>query len=75
MAAMTEKTEDGWEAATREGSRRAQLRRALQRTPRERLEAMLQLGETAQRLAAAPRRTRHEAAGASQISNIDARYV
>ncbi|MFW6191263.1 MAG: type I-U CRISPR-associated protein Csx17 [Thiohalospira sp.] len=59
---MTERPEDGWAAATREGSRRAQIRRALELTPRQRLEAMLQLGETGQQLAAAPRRTGNDPA-------------
>lgn len=67
---MTEKPEDGWAAATREGSRRAQLRRALQLTPRQRLEAMLQLGETAQQLAAAPRRTGRKAASTAADGRI-----
>lgn len=41
---------DGWEAATWEGARRAQLRRALERTVRERLEALESLADTSLRL-------------------------
>jgi len=49
---MTEEASGDWEAATWAGSRRAQLRRARQWTPRERLEAMVSLSNTAERLAA-----------------------
>ncbi len=52
---MAEEMRGDWAAATWAGSRRAQLRRALRRTPRERLEAMVSLTETAERLAAAGR--------------------
>lgn len=41
---------DAWDAATWEGARRAQLRRALQRTVRERLEVLEELTETSRRL-------------------------
>jgi hypothetical protein len=51
---MADRSEPGWEAATREGSRRAQLRRALRLSPRERLEAMVALADTAERLASSP---------------------
>jgi len=44
-----------WETATREGSRRAQLRAALALTVRERLQALEDLAELAQRLATMPR--------------------
>lgn len=40
-----------WSAATWEGSRRAQIRRNLQLTVRERLEALEDLTETSDRLA------------------------
>lgn len=43
-------SDDGWEAATWEGARRAKLRRALRLTVRERLEIMVALTETAARL-------------------------
>lgn len=42
---------ENWDAATWEGSRRAQIRRALRLTVRERLEALEALAETSQRLA------------------------
>jgi hypothetical protein len=51
---MGDQPEPGWGAATWEGSRREQLRRGLCLTPRERLEAMVALAETAQRLAVCP---------------------
>ena len=53
-ARMTDQPEPGWEAATWEGSRREQLRRGLCLTPRERLEAMVALAETARHLAESP---------------------
>lgn len=40
-----------WSAATWEGARRAQIRRALRLTVRERLEALEDLSETSARLA------------------------
>lgn len=43
---------DPWDAATWEGARREQLRRALKRTVRERLAALEALAETSRRLAA-----------------------
>jgi hypothetical protein len=52
---MTRTTEAGWETATWEGSRRAQLRSALALTVRERLQALEDLAELAERLAAMPR--------------------
>jgi hypothetical protein len=45
----------GWETATWEGSRRAQLRATLALTVRERLQALEELAELAQRLATMPR--------------------
>ena len=45
----------GWETATWEGSRRAQLRAALSMTVRERLQALEDLARLAERLAAMPR--------------------
>lgn len=41
---------EGWDAATWEGARRAQLRRALRLSVRERLEALESLAETSRRL-------------------------
>ena len=52
---MNRAAEAGWETATREGSRRAQLRAALALTVRERLQALEDLAELAQRLATMPR--------------------
>lgn len=43
--------ERSWEAATWEGSRRAQLRRSLRLTVRQRLEALEALADTSARLA------------------------
>lgn len=43
--------EPDWSAATWEGSRRAQIRRGLHLTVRERLEGLQALAETSQRLA------------------------
>ena len=45
-----------WETATWEGRRRAQLRRALALTVRERLQAAESLADLARRLAAMPRK-------------------
>ena len=47
--------DEGWEATTFEGSRRIQLRAALALTVRQRLEALEDLAELAQRLADMPR--------------------
>jgi len=52
---MTRPAEAGWETATWEGSRGAQLRAALALTVRERLQALEDLAELAERLAAMPR--------------------
>jgi len=52
---MNRAAEAGWETATWEGSRRAQLRAALALTVRERLQALENLAELAQRLATMPR--------------------
>ncbi len=52
---MNRVAEAGWETVTWEGSRRAQLRAALALTVRERLQALEDLAELAQRLAAMPR--------------------
>jgi hypothetical protein len=52
---MNRPAEAGWETATWEGSRRAQLRAALALTVRERLQALEELAELAQRLATMPR--------------------
>jgi len=52
---MNQAVEAGWETATWEGSRRAQLRAALALTVRERLQALEDLAELAEHLAAMPR--------------------
>ena len=70
---MAAETKD-WDAATWEGSRRAQLRRALSLSTRERLIAMEQLTETAAVIASrseASREGRRDHAGASRHSRAD----
>ena len=52
---MSRAVESGWETATWEGSRRAQLREALTLTVRERFQAIEELAELVGRLAAMPR--------------------
>ena len=52
---MSQEADAGWETATWEGSRRAQMRSALTLTVRERLQALEALAELAQRLANMPR--------------------
>jgi hypothetical protein len=52
---MSSGTDLTWETATWEGSRRAQLRSALELTLRERLQAAEALAELADRLASMPR--------------------
>ena len=52
---MSREADADWEAATWDGSRRAQLRVALRLTVRERLQALETLAELAQRLAEMPR--------------------
>lgn len=52
---MTSKPQDPWEAATFEGARRAQIRRMRDLTPHQRLEAMIDLEETAATLASSER--------------------
>ncbi|HEY6720903.1 MAG TPA: ABC transporter substrate-binding protein [Burkholderiales bacterium] len=52
---MNRTTDISWETATWEGSRRAQLRATLALTVRERLQALEELGELAQRLETMPR--------------------
>lgn len=53
---------DSWDAATWEGARRAQLRRALKQTVRERLAALEALAETSRRLVALGRAARERGA-------------
>ncbi|MFW6088757.1 MAG: hypothetical protein ACODAB_03320 [Gemmatimonadota bacterium] len=53
---------DSWDTATWEGARRAQLRRALRRTVRERLAALEALADTSRRLVALGRAARERAA-------------
>jgi len=48
---MASKNAGRWVAATREGSRRARLRRTLRMTVRERLEALDELNEASRALA------------------------
>lgn len=63
---MSEPENDSaWEAATWEGSRRAQLRRALQLTVRERLKALEALSETRARVAGLGRPVRNT--GSAQV--------
>jgi hypothetical protein len=50
--------ETSWEAATWEGARRVQLRRALRRSVRERMEAMEALAETSEQLLRATQQIR-----------------
>jgi len=52
---MDREADPDWETATWEGSRRAQLRATLALTVRERLQALEDLAELAQRLAEMPR--------------------
>jgi hypothetical protein len=52
---MGQDAEAGWETTTWDGNRRAQLRAALALTVRERLQALEDLAELAQRLAEMPR--------------------
>jgi hypothetical protein len=52
---MSSGTDPTWETATWEGSRRAQLRSALELTLRERLQAAEALAQLADRLADMPR--------------------
>ena len=49
---------DPWDAATWDGARRAQLRRSLKQTVRERLAALEALAETSRRLVALGRAAR-----------------
>lgn len=55
---MSWEAEPKWETATWEGSRRTRLRAALALTVRERLQALEDLAELAQRLATMPRASR-----------------
>lgn len=48
---MSTENQEGWEAATFEGSRRAQLRRSLRLSVRQRLQNIEILVETSRRLA------------------------
>ena len=52
---MSDKPKEDWSATTWDGSRRAQLRKALTLTVRERLAAMEELGELSEKLARASR--------------------
>jgi hypothetical protein len=52
---MNRTVEPKWQTTTWEGSRRAQLRAALSMTVRERLQALEDLAQLAERLAAMPR--------------------
>ncbi|HYS76340.1 MAG TPA: hypothetical protein VEM38_09640 [Burkholderiales bacterium] len=66
---MNRAAETGWETATWEGSRRAQLRAALSMTVRERLQALEDLARLAERLAAMPRTQRPTAGPSSGRSS------
>jgi hypothetical protein len=63
---MSERPHDPWDSETWAGSRRAQLRRALAMTVRERLEAMEAAIETGRHLAAARRHAVAEPRSASE---------
>lgn len=52
---MARKETDTWATATFEGVRRLRIREMLRRSARERLEAMIELEQTANHLSAAPR--------------------
>ena len=68
---MAAETKD-WDAATWEGSRRAQLRRVLSLSTRERLIAMEQLTETAAVIASlGAETTQHEAPSAGSRRDYD----
>ena len=54
---MKTESDPAWEAATWEGSRRAQIRAALAMSLRERLQALDGLIELSRRLAQMPRKT------------------
>lgn len=58
--------ETSWEAATWEGARRVQLRRALRCSVRERLEAMEALAETSEQLLRATQQSRERNIGDGQ---------
>ncbi len=60
-----------WSAATWEGSRRAQIRRNLRLTVRERLEALEELTETSEQLA----RTAREAARWDELGHLRRRMA
>jgi hypothetical protein len=60
-------SDSNWETATWEGARRVQLRAALKMTIRERLEALEQLCELAQRLKSMPRTTGSNANKRSRV--------
>ena len=71
---MSDQPDETWEAATWEGSRRAQIRRSLRLTPRERLEAMVELTETAGHLARARRISDRGKADASAVAEPECTY-
>ena len=60
------RAETFWEAATWEGARRVQLRRALRCSVRERLEAMEALAETSEQLLRATQKSREQNIGDSR---------
>lgn len=65
---MNRAADPGWETATWEGSRRAQLRAALALTVRERLQALEDLAELAERLVTMPR-TQGQSRDTTKIHN------
>lgn len=67
---MSRRVRDPWETATYEGARRFQLRRALQLSPLQRLQAMVDLEETSRQLAAAPRLRKEDAGAPTAQSGV-----
>lgn len=58
LTMMTDTNERGWEAATWEGARRAQLRRSLRKSVRQRLAELEELSEVSEMLAGLAERDR-----------------
>ncbi|MCG5527195.1 MULTISPECIES: type I-U CRISPR-associated protein Csx17 [Halorhodospira] len=71
---MTRNTKDPWESATFEGARRAQIRRSMRLSPRRRLEAMIELEQTAKYLAAVPRASTTEASTSRSVNEPSSGY-
>jgi len=67
---MSEDRRRDWQAGTWEGSRNLQIRRNLDLTPRQRLECMLSLNETAQRLIASRRMPRRASETKAEVPTV-----